>query len=93
MSSSNNTNTSGREATELQLNISSRDAEALVRAGDGSHEKRGIATGPDSVRMYNAKEEEQMLAAADASKKNRGQHITGEIVDDYARNSGNSGGK
>jgi hypothetical protein len=83
MSSNDQTNTSGREQTAYQMNISTSNASTLESTGNISRERRGQATGPDSFRMYTDKEQDQMKASGQASRENRGQHVTGQVTDQY----------
>ena len=76
MSSNDNTKAGGRDEAAFQLNISASEASTLESAGTISLERRGQATGPDSLRMVTDKEEEQLNAAGEASQKNREQNKT-----------------
>ncbi|KAK2801997.1 hypothetical protein FQN50_007555 [Emmonsiellopsis sp. PD_5] len=84
MASNNDNKGKTREETSFQLGISASTAAALREQGKASGERRGKSYGPESFRLPNTAEEDQLISAANTTSEKR-QHVTENISREYRK--------
>ncbi|KAK2748026.1 hypothetical protein FQN55_004575 [Onygenales sp. PD_40] len=84
MSSNNDSKGKAREETSFQLSIPASMAAALREQGKASGERRGKSYGPESFRLPNTAEEDQLTSAGNTSTEKR-QHVTENISREYRK--------